>query len=89
MIVYDIHRFLAMVNPLSPTPVYVQLADLLAAQIERGELPADHPLPSEKQLQQEYGLARGTVRAAIRLLRERGLAFTVPQRGRYVAERKP
>ncbi|MEU5553699.1 winged helix-turn-helix domain-containing protein [Micromonospora sp. NPDC047793] len=76
-----------MVNPMSPTPVYVQLADLLAAKIESGELPANHPLPSEKQLQQEHGVARGTARAAVRLLRERGLAFTVPQRGTYVADR--
>ena len=78
-----------MVNPLSPVPIYVQLADLLAAKIESGELPANHPLPSEKQLQQEYGIARGTARAAVNLLRERGLAFTVPQRGTYVAEKAP
>lgn len=74
---------------MSPTPIYVQLADLLAAKIESGELPANHPLPSEKQLQQEYGIARGTARAAVSLLRERGLAFTVAHRGTYVAERKP
>lgn len=87
MIVYDIHRFRLVVNPMSPVPIYVQVADLLAAKIESGELPANHPLPSEKHLQQEYGIARGTARAAVNLLRERGLAFTVPQRGTYVAEK--
>ena len=69
---------------MSPTPLYVQLADLLQGMIERGELAAGSPLPSESYLQQEHGLARGTVRAAVRLLRERGLVATMPQRGTYV-----
>jgi DNA-binding GntR family transcriptional regulator len=88
LVVYSIHRFRGVVNPLSPTPVYVQLADLLAAKIESGELRPLDPLPSEKQLQQEHGIARGTARAAVNLLRERGLAFTVPHRGTYVVEKK-
>ncbi len=73
-----------MIEPLSPTPLYVQLADQLQAMIERGELPEGKPLPSESTLQQEHGLARGTVRAAVRLLRQRGLVATMPQRGTYV-----
>jgi DNA-binding GntR family transcriptional regulator len=76
-----------MVDPLSPTPLYEQLADLLAGMIERGELRPRQPLPSESFLQQEYGLARGTVRAAVRLLRDRGLVVTMPQRGTYVVDR--
>lgn len=76
-----------MIDPLAPTPLYVQLADLLAGMIERGELKEGHPLPSESYLQQEYGLARGTVRSAIRVLRERGLVTTAPQRGTYVNRR--
>ena len=73
-----------MVDPLSPVPLYVQLADVLAGMIERGELAPGSPLPSESYLQQEHGLARGTVRSAIRVLRERGLVVTAPQRGTYV-----
>ncbi|MEU2614651.1 winged helix-turn-helix domain-containing protein [Micromonospora sp. NPDC007271] len=75
-----------MVDPLSPTPLYVQVADLVAKRIADGELEPLRPIPSESQLQQEYGVARGTVRQAVRLLRERGLVMTVPQRGTYVAE---
>lgn len=74
-----------MLDPLSPTPIYVQLADVIAKRIETGELPPNRPIPSESTLQQEYGVARGTVRAAVRLLRERGLVMTVPQRGTYVS----
>jgi GntR family transcriptional regulator len=76
-----------VIDPLAPTPLYVQLADLLAKMIERGELKEGDPLPSESYLQQEYGLARGTVRSAVRLLRDRGLVTTAPQRGTYVTRR--
>jgi GntR family transcriptional regulator len=69
---------------MSPTALYLQLADLLQGMIERGELAAGSTLPSESYLQQQHGLARGTVRAAIRILRERGLVATMPQRGTYV-----
>ncbi|MFC4998540.1 GntR family transcriptional regulator [Dactylosporangium cerinum] len=42
-------------------------------------------MPSENQLVQEYGIARGTARKAIQLLRERGPVITVVGRGTYVA----
>jgi GntR family transcriptional regulator len=76
-----------VVDPMSPTPLYEQLADLLAGAIERGDLEPRAVLPSESYLQQEHGLSRGTVRAAVRLLRERGLVVTLPQRGTFVADR--
>lgn len=75
-----------MINPMSPTPLYVQLADLLGKKIEEGELEPGQLLPSETQLRQEYGVARGTVRSAVALLRDRGLVVTLPQRGTYVRE---
>lgn len=68
-------------------PAYEQLADLLADQIERGELAAGQILPSEPYLSGEYGLSRSTVRVALQLLRERGLIITKPGLGSYVAER--
>ena len=76
-----------MTNPLSAVPLYRQLADLLAGQIERGELRPGQPLPSELHLQQTYDVSRGTVRMAMRELRERGLVITVQARGTFVAER--
>jgi GntR family transcriptional regulator len=65
-------------------PVYVQLADILEARIKSGELRKGRTIPSEKALEQEYGLSRGSVRAAVAVLRERGLVDTVPQRGTFV-----
>lgn len=71
-----------------PTPVYRQLAAVIRKRIESGELGPRDPIPSEKQLVQEHGVARETVRAAIRLLREEGHVYTLPQRGTFVAKRK-
>ncbi len=73
-----------MVDPLSPEYVYIQIADLLAARIASGELPPNRPVPSESALQQEFGVARNTARAAVAELRRRGLVVTVPHRGTYV-----
>ena len=72
------------VDPQSATPVYVQVADILRARIEFGQLLPDRPVPSESQLEQEFGIARGTARKAIALLREQGLVVTVKGRGSYV-----
>ncbi|MDG4806773.1 winged helix-turn-helix domain-containing protein [Micromonospora sp. WMMD1120] len=76
-----------MVDEMSPVALYIQVADLLTKKIESGKLKPRQPLPSEAHLQQEYGVARGTVRAAIRLLRERGLVVTLPARGTFVADK--
>jgi GntR family transcriptional regulator len=73
-----------MVDPMSPVPYYVQIADQLAAQIASGELEPGALLPSELRIQQEHGVARGTARRAVALLVERGLVVTIPQRGTYV-----
>ena len=73
------------VDPESATPVYVQVAEILRARIESGELVPDRPVPSEAQLQQEFGVARGTARKGIALLREQGFVVTVRGRGSFVS----
>jgi DNA-binding GntR family transcriptional regulator len=75
------------VDPLSSVPVYRQVANILRGRIESGELAPDRPVPSEAQLVQEYGIARGTARRAIEVLRDEGLVVTVPGRGTYVTPR--
>jgi GntR family transcriptional regulator len=78
---------LTMIDHDGPVPVYRQLADLLRGQIERGELLPNRPIPSITRLQQEYGLARGTVVKAVQLLEDEGLVFPVRGRGMYVKNR--
>jgi GntR family transcriptional regulator len=67
-----------------PTPVYMQLAAILRARIEAGELVPGRALPSETTLMQEHELARETVRKAVRVLRDEGLVQIVQGRGAYV-----
>jgi DNA-binding GntR family transcriptional regulator len=75
-----------MIDPDGPVPVYQQVANVLAARIASGELAPHRPIPSETSIVQEFGIARGTARRAVALLRERGLVYTVPQRGTYVGQ---
>jgi GntR family transcriptional regulator len=58
-------------------PVYRQLAAILRAQIESGELRPGRPVPSERTLTQRYGVAVGTVKKAVEVLRSEGLVHTV------------
>lgn len=73
-----------MIDHQGPKPLYVQVADEIEARINRGDLQANRPIPSENQLTQEFGIARGTARKALELLRERGLVVTVVGRGTFV-----
>ena len=69
------------------TPLWRQVADILTAQIESGELPAGRMVPSETTLMQRYGLSRGTVRKALDYLADQGLVNRVRGRGTFVARR--
>jgi GntR family transcriptional regulator len=61
----------------------MQLAAIVRKRIEAGKISAGSPLPSETTLQQEYGMARGTIRRAIEVLRDDGLIVTVQGRGSF------
>ena len=74
-----------MTGPIDWRPLYVRLADAIATQIERGELTPGQIIPSEPYLMGTHGVSRGTVRAALRLLRDRGLVVTLPGKGSFVA----
>lgn len=67
-----------------PEPLYVQLAGVIEARIASGEYQPNRRVPSEADLVEEFGVARPTVRAAIDLLRERGLVRTVRGKGTFV-----
>ena len=78
-----------MLNPSSPIPLYRQLADLLAAQIRRGDYPVGGRIPSEPRLAAQYGIGRPTVRQAIDSLARRGLLYRRRGSGTYVQEQLP
>lgn len=66
-------------------PKWVQIADVLRARITSGEYPP-RTLISEVRLEQEFGVARTTVRKVTAALREEGLIITTPGMGSFVAE---
>jgi GntR family transcriptional regulator len=72
------------IDPLAPEPVYRQLAALLRERIASGDLAPNRPIPSEQTLRDTYGVARGTARRAVAVLREEGLIITVKGRGSFV-----
>lgn len=74
MIEIDVH---------APEPSYRQLAAILRERIKSGEISAREPLPSITALVQQTGLAVGTVRRAIGVLIDEGIAYTVPGRGTF------
>jgi GntR family transcriptional regulator len=74
-------------DPLAPVPRYKQIAAILRERITSGELEPDRPIPSETQIQGEFGVARETARRAVALLRDGGYVVTVPGMGTYVRRR--
>ena len=72
---------------LSPGPAYAwqQVADHLEAQIRDGELAPGARLSGERDLAAEYGVALGTLRKAIGVLREKGLLIPTPSKGTFIS----
>lgn len=62
-----------MIDRNSATPVYVQLADLLRAEIKSGKIAPGDMLDSESVMIKKYGAARLTVREALGILVNEGL----------------
>lgn len=64
----------------SRTPLYLQVAEILRQRINRGVWKKDEILPTFDSLMAEFGVAKVTVRQAIKLLEAEGLVL--PKRGR-------
>jgi GntR family transcriptional regulator len=64
---------------------YVRVADDIAARISSGELASGMRLRAERDLATHYGVSYGTVRHAMKVLRERELIRTIHGRGTYIA----
>lgn len=77
------------VDPTSDRPVFRQIADLVREDILAGRLAEGARLPSERELMDAYGAARGTVRQAIAVLKTEGLIVTQHGRGAFVRSRPP
>jgi GntR family transcriptional regulator len=79
----------AQLDPMGDRAVYKQIADHLRTAVARGRLREGDQLPSEARLMDHYGVARMTVRNALRLLQDEGLIIAEHGRGVYVRRRPP
>jgi GntR family transcriptional regulator len=77
----------AEIDPSSGVPKHLQLKDLLSRRIAEGLEPGS-PIPSERDLAEQYGLSRMTVRQAINALVADGRLERRLGRGTYVAQPK-
>ncbi|MBW4720996.1 GntR family transcriptional regulator [Saccharothrix obliqua] len=70
-----------------PKPKHAQLRDILRRMAEQ-ELPPGSPIPSERDLAQQYRVSRITVRAAVGQLVAEGLLTRAKGRGTFTARRR-
>lgn len=64
---------------------YIEVRNRVAAQISAGTLRAGDRLPSERQLEEGFGAARGTIRGALFQLEAEGLIYRKDRSGWYVS----
>ena len=67
-------------------PLYRQLAAVLRAMIDSGEIPPGRRLPSKKTIQQTYGVSQQTTERALSVLKDAGLIEPSAGRGLFVTE---
>src|SRR5215468_8575514 len=75
-----------VITPDREGAAYRQLAAVLRDRIRNGELPPGRRMPSEKDLHDEFGLARETVRRALAVLRQEGLVEVRQGHGTFVVD---
>ena len=75
-------------NKKSSLPLYLQLKEILQSKIESSELKPHARLPSERELAEEFGISRMTVRQTLSELAHQGLVYAIVGKGTYVAEPK-
>lgn len=69
-----------------PDPLHAQLADLLRSRIADGTYEINRKIPSQRELEVEFGVARPTVQRALKTLVDEGLIRQVQGRGTFVVK---
>ena len=77
-----------MLDRHSPTPLHLQLEEVIKSKIDNDEWQPNTQIPSENELSKIYGLSRMTTRAVIMRLVFQGLLYRVAGKGTFVAESK-
>jgi GntR family transcriptional repressor for pyruvate dehydrogenase complex len=75
-----------LIRPIKKTRIAEEIADRIRVLILDGTLPPDRPLPGERLLAARFGVSRGSVRDAFRLLETIGLLETRHGQGTFPRE---
>ena len=78
-----------MAETVDATPVYMRIRRRIEERIERGIYPTGSMIPSEKDLAEECGTTRLTIRSAVDELVRRGQIRRVRGKGAFVAQKVP
>ncbi|MEV0620367.1 winged helix-turn-helix domain-containing protein [Nonomuraea sp. NPDC050404] len=73
-----------MLDRDGPTPIYLQVAEVIQERIASGQFRIGEPVPSEAALEAEFGIGRTTARNVARELRRQRLVHTVTGEGTFV-----
>lgn len=76
-----------MIDREGPVPPYKQVANELRRRIEAGQIPPGRRIPSLVELEEEFGVARDTLRKAVQVLKDEQLVETVSGMGIFVVQR--
>jgi GntR family transcriptional regulator len=71
----------------SRVPLYIQVASVLRTRIQSGQWSAGEKISTLEELEQEFEVARVTVRQAVDILREEGLLQARQGRGTFVSKK--
>lgn len=66
------------------TRIYEKVVEKLKESISRGDILPGDPLPSERQLMDDFGVSRSSLREAFRVMELLGLIESIPGKGRFV-----
>ena len=76
------------INQKDDTPIYQQIVDCISRDILNGTLPPGHRLPTVRDLAEDSGVSRGTVKHAYDRLEQLGFIEMTQGRGTFVSERQ-
>lgn len=69
-------------------PIYEQLERRITELIASGVMPPNERLPTVREVAKELGVNPNTVQKTYQLLEQKGLIYSVPSKGSYVADAK-
>jgi GntR family transcriptional regulator, transcriptional repressor for pyruvate dehydrogenase complex len=79
-------RHAQLIEPIKKTRIAEEVADRIRVLVLDGTFPPGQPLPSERLLTERFGVSRGSIRDALRMLEMIGLLETRHGRGTFPHE---